>query len=84
MKKATFTVNGVENTFTEVMGVFNGNEIEAILIHDERDTYHDGDWIISEVEVPFPETDEDAEFILGCDNMTCCFKVENGKYIVND
>lgn len=36
MKKATFTVNGVEVTFTEVMGVFNGDELDTILIHEER------------------------------------------------
>ena len=54
MKKATFTVNGVEVTFTEVIGVFDGDELETILIHDERDTYHDGDCIV-EVGKAFPD-----------------------------
>lgn len=88
MKKATFTVNGVEVTFTEVMGVFNGDELDTILIHEERDTYHDGDCIV-EVGKAFPETVEEAEALLeecstGICNTTDCFKVENGKYIVND
>ncbi len=88
MKKATFTVNGAEVTFTEVIGVFNGDELETILIHDERDTYHDGDCIV-EVGKPFPETDEEAEALCNeCASNLCAtteyFTVENGKYIVNE
>ena len=83
MKKATFTVNGAEVTFTEIIGVFNGDELEAILIHDENDTYHDGDCVTADY-ASFPETDEDATFICENSNTTYYFTVENGKYIVNE
>lgn len=39
MKKATFTVNGKEVTFSNIIAVIGGDELEALLIHDEDDTY---------------------------------------------
>lgn len=48
MKKATFTVNGAEVVFTEVIVVINGDETEAVLIHDENDIYNDGDVITAD------------------------------------
>lgn len=88
MRKETFTVHGAKVTFTEVIGVFNGDEFETILIHDESDSYYDGDCIV-EVGKPFPETDDEAQEICDeCANNLCgtteYFTVENGKYIVND
>lgn len=82
MKKATFTVNGAEVVFTEVIAVINGDETEAVLIHDENDIYNDGDVITADYAM-FPETD-DAAFILENSNTTEYFTVENGKYIVNE
>lgn len=83
MRKEIFTVHGAKVIFTEVVGVFNGDELDAILIHDENDIYHDGDCITIDY-CGFPETDEDATFICENSNTTEYFTVENGKYIVND
>lgn len=83
MKKATFTVNGAEVTFTEVIGVFDGEEDYALLIHDENDTYHEGDCITGDY-AHFPEDDEEAAFICENSNTTEYFTVESGKYIVNE
>lgn len=87
MKKATFTVNGKEVTFSNIIAVIGGDELEALLIHDEDDTYSDGDLIT--LDAVMPEDDEGAVIICEgiADNViaaTDCFKVENGKYIVND
>lgn len=83
MRKEIFTVNGTKVVFTEVIGVFNGVEVNSILIHAKNDIYRVGDCITSDY-CSFPEDDEDATFICENANTTEYFTVENGKYIVND
>ena len=83
MRKETFTVHGAKVTFTEVVGVFNGDELNAILIHDENDINHEGDSITSDY-CGFPETDEEARLICDYSITTWNFTVENGKYNVSD
>ncbi len=83
MRKEIFTVNGTKVVFTEVIGVFNGVEVNSILIHAKNDIYRVGDCITSDY-CSFPEDDEDATFICENASTTEYFTVENGKYIVND
>jgi hypothetical protein len=67
----------------KIIGVFNGDELGAILIHNENDRFNDGDCVTADYS-HFPENDEEATFICENSNTTEYFTLENGKYIVNE
>lgn len=69
--KITHEIQERKVTFTEVTAIWSGEPEAgrryAVLIHDETDTYHNGDGVIFEIDLP--ETKEDAEIILQNETM---------------
>lgn len=60
----TFTVNGKKVTFTETTAIYENDEVlETLLLHDEDDEFHDGDCITADY-AAFPDTDEEAEYLI--------------------
>ena len=76
------TINGT--TFTEITYRMHDEEVEqyGLLIHDENDTFHDGDMIIGNGG-EIPETEEDAEIILTNETGSYAFHIEDGLYIID-
>lgn len=76
------TINGT--TFTEIIYRMHDEEVEqyGLLIHDENDTFHDGDMIIGNG-CELPETEEDAEIILTNEAGSYAFHIEDGLYIID-
>lgn len=67
----THKIQGKKVTFTEVTAIWSGEPEAgrryAVLIQEETDTYHDGDGVIFEIDLP--KTEEDAEIILQNETM---------------
>lgn len=88
MDKRTFIVNGIATTFSNVIAVINGEELEVLLVHNENDTCSDGDLITLDAFIP--ENADEAEHI--CEEIannnniaaTDRFTAKNGKYIITE
>lgn len=73
------TFNGT--TFEEITYIYDGEELEGLLIHDEADENHDGDAIIGNG-CELPETEEEAATILANEYGETCYRYEGGKYVI--
>jgi hypothetical protein len=78
--KNEIAINGT--TFTAITYRMDGEDMEGLLIHDESDTYHDGDMIVGNG-CEMPESAEDAEIILTTETGLTAFHFEDGKYIID-
>lgn len=74
------TFNGT--TFTPITYIYDGEEIDGLLIHDENDIYSDGDMIVGNG-CELPETEEDAALIISNETGLTAFHVEDGVYIID-
>lgn len=73
------SININNTTFTEITYRMEGEDLEGLLIHDENDTFHDGDMIVG---CELPETVEEAEIILANETGISTFHIEDGMYII--
>lgn len=85
--KKTFTVELDEGkfdvTFTKVRVIFDGEESDGILMHDERYEFCDGDCITGDW--TFPETEEEAKDLIMNNYWSSYFHItEDNIYVCNE
>ena len=76
-----YTVNGKQVEFTQISMIYDGIEVEGLLLHEIDDEFHNGDCITSEIDY-LPGDDEEAKTIIeNCWWITYWHKDDNGFYI---
>ena len=58
-----YTVNGKQIEFTKINMVYDGEEVEGLLLHDCDDEFRNGDCITGEIDY-LPGDDEEAKTII--------------------